>query len=112
MKKILVLFALIVSTSATGILSSANSTDYKAVKGGVPEAVMVGFDQTTSDVINNWYPGNNGYDASNVSWKHQQGDWVCTGDVILSGDTRGINVVEAHYKNTGEFISYNYNVIQ
>ena len=112
MKKVLVLLALVVITSSGTHVQSTPASQLKMAAGSVPEAVIVGFESTTADVMNNWYPGNSGWDESNVSWNHYKGDWVCTGNVLVSGGNgNGINIVEAHYKNTGEFISYNYNVL-
>ncbi len=111
MKKVMVLLALVIFTSAISTVNSTNSTKSHAVQAGVPEAVQATFNNVVTDVMNNWYPGNNGWDASAVTWTREKGAWVATGDCVLMGGSGGITVVTSSFKNTGEFNSLNYNLL-
>lgn len=117
MKKTFILLTLVSFISATAFINSPGTASTQAAiktqvaYGGVPEEVQLSFDGIVTDVINNWYPSNSGWDASGVTWERDRGNWVATGDVTLIGGGGGINVVDSHFKNTGEFISLNYNVL-
>ena len=117
MKKTLILLTLVSFIAVTGFVNSPGSTQSKvtissqAQFGDVPEAVQVSFIGVVTDIIDNWYPGNSGCDCSAIGWDHYKGSWVATGDVLVVGGSGGINVVSSDFKNTGEFVSLNYNVL-
>jgi len=119
MKKILVLLA-VVAMSATTRSVNSNQTkscvkynsSTKVSIGSVPEAVEASFNDVVDQVMDNWYPGNSGYDMSGIGWQRNKGSWEATGAVRLPGSTQGIDIVGSEFKNTGEFVSLNYNVAQ
>jgi hypothetical protein len=111
MKKALLLLGLVVATSTTGLVRSADNS-YQVTVGSVPPEVIASYNGVVSDVMNNWYPNNGGFNSDGVSWTRDKGAWTCNGDVMLNDGSGGINVVSGYFKNTGEFVSLNYNVIQ
>jgi hypothetical protein len=112
MKKALLLLGLVVATSSSSFVSPAFSNTHSVSAGQVPAEVVATFNSVVADVMNNWYPNNDGYDMSGTTWVRVKGAWQCTGDVILNGGSNGITVVSSSFKNTGEFEYLNYNVIQ
>jgi hypothetical protein len=112
MKKALLLLGLVVATSSSSFISPAFSNTHSVSVGQVPEEVVATYNGVVSDVMNNWYPNNGGFNSDGVSWTREKGAWTCNGDVMLNDGSGGINVVSGYFKNTGEFVSLNYNVIQ
>lgn len=117
MKKTLLLLTLVGFISVTSFVNSPGSATTQAVVksqvvfAGVPDAVQLSFDGIVSDIMNNWYPNNSGWSSNAVSWERVKGAWVATGDILLNGSGSGITVVTSNFKNTGEFVSLNYNVL-
>jgi len=114
MKKFILLLAVVAFTATTRSVNSSNLTkaSVKIAIGSVPEEVQATFNDVVDQIMDNWYPGNTGYDMSGIGWQRNKGSWEATGAVRLPGSTQGIDIVGSEFKNTGEFISLNYNVAQ
>jgi hypothetical protein len=118
MKKFLAILTLVVfvssfTTTDLQKVKSLKSVTVKTTGGNVPEEVMVTYNQVVTDVMNNWYPGNSGWDDSQVNWDRAKGEWKSTGFVgVNGGNGAGIMIVDGVFRNTGEFVRFFYNVVQ
>ena len=111
MKKLFLSLAMVAFCSASFTVNSSNVAPVKVTAGSVPEEVLITFDNVVHDIMNNWYP-NASYNSGNVAWERSKGNWTATGQVMVNGSNQGIDIVSSYFKNTGEFVSLNYNVIQ
>jgi hypothetical protein len=113
MKKIVLLIAAVVLSATTGMVNSSNSINSSAQAAGrVPEAVVNSFNENITNIVDTWFPGNSGWDGSQVSWDHVKSDWKCNGIVTVNGATGHVQVIDAMYHNNGQLLYMYYDVVQ
>jgi hypothetical protein len=111
MKKFILVLSLMVFTSAMTNVNSSITKHVMASK--VPDAVMATFNGQISDLMNTWFPGNDGWDDSGMNWNHEKSDWRADGMVTVNGGNgNGVQIVDALYDNNGNFHYVYYNIIQ
>lgn len=112
MKQLILLVTFVALTSTTGIVNSASAPARQTIAGSVPGVVMNTFNNQVAALMQNWYPSNPAYNASAVSWTRVKGCWVAEGLVLqVGGNGAGLNIVTGVFKNTGESVTFNYNVV-
>ena len=112
MKQLMLLVALVAITSTTGTVHSASAPVKQVIAGSVPGVVMTSFNNQVVALMENWFPSNPAYNASEVIWTHVKGNWVAQGFVAqVGGNGAGLYITAGVFKNTGEKVSFNYNVV-
>jgi len=111
MKKIILLLAIVAVSATTKTVNSSNSVKLVVAAAKVPEAVMTTFNGHITNIADVNFPGNNGWDDSQVQWSRDKSNWACSGDVNVNGGGK-IHIISGEYDNNGTVQNLYYETIQ